>query len=101
MDNQAQDTKEQQLVFFSYIDKETGKVLAQDQASGQSGQPIEYQPNERLATLEKQGYTLAYNGFPQGARYSENDQMNQVFAILLKHKQKLVMADEIQGNSAS
>lgn len=99
MDNQAQDTKEQQLVFFSYIDKETGKVLAQDQASGQSGQPIEYQPDERLAALEKQGYTLAYNGFPQGARYSENDQMNQVFAILLKHKQKLVMDDKIQGNS--
>ena len=89
MDNQTQNT-DQELVFFSYIDKDTGKVLAQDQAAGQIGQPIDYQPDERLAALGKQGYALAYNGFPEGARFSENDQMNQVFAILLKHKQKLV-----------
>lgn len=55
VDNQAQNTDSQQLVFFSYIDKETGKALAQDQAPGQVGQLIEYQPDERLAALRKQG----------------------------------------------
>lgn len=99
MANQEQNTAAQQLVFFSYIDKETGKVLAQDRSFGQSGQLIEYHPDKRLAALKEQGYVLAYNGFPQGARYSESNQMNQVFAILLKHKQKTVMADDVQASS--
>lgn len=99
VDNQAQNTDSQQLVFFSYIDKETGKALAQDQASGQVGQLIEYQPDERLAALRKQGYVLAYNGFPEGARFSENDHMNQVFAILLKHDRELVQPSAIQDQT--
>lgn len=50
MDKQ-EEKNTQQLVFFSYIDKETGKVLAQDQASGKTGELISYQPDQRLAAL--------------------------------------------------
>lgn len=91
-----QEEKNQQLVFFSYIDKETGKVLAQDQAAGETGDPIKYQPDKQLAALGQQGYELAYNGFPDGARFSENDQMNQVFAILMQHKKRVVNPDEAE-----
>ncbi len=93
MDKQ-EEKNTQQLVFFSYIDKETGKVLAQDQAAGKTGELINYQPDQRLAALGQQGYELAYNGFPNGARYSENDQMNQVFAILVQHKRQVVTPAE-------
>lgn len=93
MGKQAENS-DQQLVFFSYIDKETGKVLAQDQATGQTGSLIKYDAEKRLAELGQQGYKLAYNGFPDGARYAENDQMNQVFAILLQHKRKTMTPDE-------
>lgn len=54
MDKQ-EEKNTQQLVFFSYIDKETGKVLAQDQASGKTGELISYQPDQRLAALGQQG----------------------------------------------
>jgi hypothetical protein len=93
MDKQ-EEKNTQQLVFFSYIDKETGKVLAQDQAAGKTGELINYQPDQRLAALEQQGYELAYNGFPEGTRYSDNSQMNQVFAILLQHKRRVVTPAE-------
>lgn len=88
------DEKDEQLVFFSYIDKETGKILAQDQVAGRTGELIEYQPDKQLTMLGKRGYILAYNGFPEGSRYSENDQMNQVFAILLQHKRRTITPNE-------
>lgn len=93
MGKQAENVS-QQLVFFSYIDKETGKVLAQDQATGQTGTPIKYDAGKRLAAFGKRGYELAYNGFPDGACYAENDQMNQVFAILLQHKRRVVTPEK-------
>lgn len=55
---------------------------------------IKYQPDKQLAALGQRGYELAYDGFPNSARYSENDQMNQVFAILLQHKRRVVTPAE-------
>lgn len=77
--------KNTQTAFISFIDKETGNVLAQDQLTGQAGEVIEYSPNQRLGELAKKGYSLDYSGLPKGVRFSANNGKNQVFAILLGH----------------
>lgn len=83
-DNNSQENGTE-TAFVSFIDKETGDVLAQDRLTGQAGTAINYQPQARLDELAKKGYALGYNGFPQDARYSSNDN-NQVFAIVLVHE---------------
>lgn len=98
VDNQqptsAHDTK--QTVFISYVDEETGRVLSQDQREGIADQPIDYQPTDQLKKLKEQGYVLAYNGFPKNAKYAVNDDMNQVFVVVLKHARQQVSPDAVQ-----
>lgn len=93
MDVQTVDNK--CVAFISYIDEETGKVLYQDRVSGQEGEPIAYQSGAHLDKFKAEGYLLAYNGFPKEARYIAADQMNQIFAIILKHDRKTINPDEI------
>lgn len=99
MDSQiATMNEDDRLAFISYIDQETGNVLAQDQLMGKAGQKINYQSHDKLAKLKANGYLLAYNGFG-AVNYTENNEKNQVFAIILKHARKKISYAEAKQYS--
>lgn len=89
---------EDQVAFISYIDQETGRVLKQDQLNGQAGDKLNYQPLKQLNELKRQGYTLAYNGLADDAEFADNDGMNQIFVIILKHN--LITLDPHEDHQA-
>ncbi|WP_267202724.1 mucin-binding protein [Limosilactobacillus kribbianus] len=98
METAATDSTKQSA-FISYLDGETGKVLAQDQVEGAADQPINYDATTQLTVLNKRGYVLAYNGYPQDAEYQINDQMNQVFAVIMRHDRKKIQpTDDLPAN---
>lgn len=87
MDIQTEKNEKKQVAFISYVDQATGRVLAQDRVEGPSGTVIDYQTDKQLQALTAKGYTLAYNAFPVGIKYDGDNQMNQVFVVVLKHDQ--------------
>lgn len=90
MDNKiATINNDERLAFVSYLDQETGNVLAQDQLTGEVGQQIEYQSQDKITELQQKGYLLVYNGF-NSVNYAKDDQRNQVFAIILKHAREII-----------
>lgn len=85
MDNEIKKNDKKQVAFISYVDQDTGKVLAQDRVEGLEGTVIDYQTDTQLQKLTAKGYTLAYNALPVGIKYDGDREMNQVFVVVLKH----------------
>ena len=53
--------------------------------TGKLGEKIDYSTADTIKALENQGYELVTDGFPAGATYDNDDDVEQVFTVVLKH----------------
>ncbi|MFU2203987.1 mucin-binding protein [Streptococcus hyovaginalis] len=80
-------TPDTQKATISYMDETTGQVITVDEVSGDTDSPIGYTTEDRIKTLEEQGYELVTDGYPTDSVYDKDGNVDQNFTVTLRQKQ--------------
>jgi LPXTG-motif cell wall-anchored protein len=88
------DTEHVQKAIINYVDDTTGKIVATDSVTGDSGSAINYSTSTRIEGFEKLGDELVSDGYPKGAKFDNNDAVDQIFIVHLKHTTKTVTPED-------
>ncbi|MCP9615231.1 mucin-binding protein [Levilactobacillus brevis] len=75
-----------QKAIINYIDDTTGKTIASDSVTGNSGEIINYSTGNKILNFQKQGYELVSDGFSESDTYDDDDTVDQNFTVHLKHR---------------
>ncbi|MGY5247800.1 lectin-like domain-containing protein, partial [Lactiplantibacillus plantarum] len=75
-----------QKAIINYIDDTTGKTIASDSVTGNSGEIINYSTFNKILNFQKQGYELVSDGFSESDTYDDDDTTDQNFTVHLKHR---------------
>ncbi len=74
-----------QKAIINYIDDTTGKTIASDSVTGNSGEIINYSTVNKILNFQKQGYELVSDGFSESDTYDDDDTVDQIFEVHLIH----------------
>ena len=77
----------EQSAVVNYIDQDNNnaQIATSGKLTGKLGEKIDYSTADTIKALENQGYELVTDGFPAGATYDNDDDVEQVFTVVLKH----------------
>ncbi len=75
-----------QKAIINYIDDTTGKTIASDSVTGNSGEKINYSTVNKILNFTKQGYELVTDGYPADSTFDNDDTTDQNFTVHLKHR---------------
>ena len=78
-------TPNQEKITVTYVDETTGKELHVDTLTGAYNTTSDYSPADEIAALEKQGYVLDQDGYPQGGAKFDTDGKVVNYTITFKH----------------
>ena len=78
-------TPNQEKITVTYVDETTGKQLHVDTLNGAYNTTSSYSPDTEIAALEKEGYVLDKNGYPQGGAKFDVDGKVLNYTITFKH----------------
>nr|WP_269323238.1 MucBP domain-containing protein [Lactobacillus delbrueckii] len=75
-----------QKAIINYIDDTTGKTIASDSVTGNSGEKINYSTVNKILNFKKHGYELVTDGYPADLTFDNDDTTDQNFTVDLKHR---------------
>ena len=75
-----------QKAIINYIDDTTGKTIASDSVTGNSGEKINYSTVNKILNFKKHGYELVTDGYPADLTFDNDDTADQNFTVHLKHR---------------
>ncbi|WP_413628051.1 MucBP domain-containing protein [Fructilactobacillus vespulae] len=82
-----------QRIKVSYVDKDTNQSVKEVTLTGKPGEKSSYSTSDELKELENKGYEVVTDGYPSsGVKFGTNDK-DQVFKVVVKHKQTPVTPD--------
>ncbi|MGV3029066.1 mucin-binding protein [Streptococcus suis] len=80
-------TPDTQKATITYIDETTGETITVDEVTGDTDSPIGYTTEDRIKSLEEQGYELVTDGYPADSVYDKDGNVDQNFTVTLRQKQ--------------
>ena len=76
-----------QHAVINYVDGDDGnKLLDSDKVDGFTGETINYSTKNKLSEDQFKNYELKNDGFPAGAKFDDDDDVDQTYTVVLGHK---------------
>ncbi|WCE24305.1 mucus-binding protein [Weissella cibaria] len=74
-------TANKQTAMITYIDDETGRILAVDTITGGSAETSSYSPYNRIMVYKLAGMMLVSNGYPSHFTFDRDESVDQAFEV--------------------